>query len=288
METTNPTSVGSPTKKSHFDDVFENTTWMWSIFEKILTPSAKATLLDNRLLPGYVQRPQFSRASTNSITISPGQYEINDGTTNRMVYWDSDLTYTFSNLTTVSTWCYLYLDESAISTNLLTTSEFTDSTVASTYIPARHGHYNGSDRCILAVRSNSSGEIKEFYHDGGDLIKTYIYYKDFLGTAFDWTTAQTYIPAFAQKGLLAFRGYKTNTESSAYNSVYYRIPGSAETASGYVLTVSGHSSFEYEAATLPVFTNSSQEIELKTFTTSTTRAISLIFTVEGYYFPRGM
>jgi len=289
METTNPTSVGAPTKKSHYDKVFENTTWIWSILDKYLTPSAKSTLLDNRLLPGYVNRPEFSRASTNSVKMTAGAYELFDGTTSRMVAWNADLTYTFTNLTTVSTWCYLYLDESAISTNILTTSEFTDSTVAPSYDSTQGGYYNGNDRCILAVRSNTAGEMDEFYHDGNEVIQYVSHFIDITKTAtfFDWTTAQITIPPVSKKALVS---WAVIHKSTAYQTIRYRPAGSTSTV-GHIVnqiysTITDNDNNCHN--TISVLTDSSQEIEYGCGVQSTLSNITLTVYTHGYYFPKGM
>ena len=279
IETTNPVTVGSPTKKTHYDKVFENTTWLVSVLQKAMTPFSGSTLLDNKLLQGHVQRPQFSRASTNSITISPGIYALNDGSTNRMCYWDSDLTYTFTNLTTVSTWCYLYLDESKITTNLLTATAFIDSTIPSTYIPAKHGEYNAKDRCILAVRSNTAGEIEEFHHSGELVIIKEIvsYVEGTVATA--WTTVSIAIPRFAQRAMLNSHAYKASTGTIAY--AFWRPDGSTD---NYHSIIGVSSAGELNLNSYDVITSTAQKIEIS----ASTSILMMDIKTDGWYFPAGM
>ncbi len=110
-------------------------------------------------------RAQFDYSSTSAVLIGAAKYH-HVGTTDQLVYWNSQLTYTFSNLA-ASDWSYLYIDDSAVvsaGTNLLTASEFIDSTTPPTWNGSNHGWYNGDDLCIFAVATNSSSEILEFFH----------------------------------------------------------------------------------------------------------------------------
>lgn len=88
------------------------------------------------------RRSRFLWKDVNEIYIDSGCY-FHKGTTNQNVYWDSQLTYQFSSLT-VSDWSYLYIDDSSVvsaGTNLLTASEFIDSTTEPSWSDTKQGWY---------------------------------------------------------------------------------------------------------------------------------------------------
>ena len=120
-------------------------------------------------LRGYTQRSKFAYSDADTITIGPGIYQ-HSGTVDQLVYWDSTLSFDSTDADTH--WYYLYIDDSAIvvsGTNALTASELTSSTTAPSWSDAKHGWYNGLDRCIFAYYV-ASGSIKGFIHDGGNYI----------------------------------------------------------------------------------------------------------------------
>lgn len=119
---------------------------------------------------GYAKRSKFSWTDADTITIGPGAYH-HSGTTDQIVYWSSTLTL---DMTVSGTdWYYIYIDDSAIVTaglKLLTASEITYSTTEPAWSDAKHGWYNGADKCIFAVHVTSDS-IDAFYHDGGDYVQ---------------------------------------------------------------------------------------------------------------------
>jgi len=137
-------------------------------FNKLHDMSATAaeinTICDGVLIP---QRAKFIHKDDDSIYLNGGVY-IHRGTTNQIVYWDSQLTFQFQNLGT-SDWSYLYLDDSAIvtaATNVISASELIDSVTEPAWSDAKKGWYNGEDRCIFAVLTDGDDDILEFFHDG--------------------------------------------------------------------------------------------------------------------------
>lgn len=119
---------------------------------------------------GYLQRSIFGYTDADTISIGPGVYD-HRGTTDQIVYWNSTLS--FDSTDSGSQWYYLYLDDSAIVTHgspLLTATEFINSTTAPTWSDAKHGWYNGNDRCIFAYYV-SSNDISQFTHHGGDYVQ---------------------------------------------------------------------------------------------------------------------
>ena len=135
----------------------------------------------NLFLKGYLQRSKFAYASTTSITVDPGIYDHN-GSARQCCYWNAALTFVLgpagsnaaSSAIGTSCWQYIYIDDSAVvtaATNLLTAAELLNSTTAPTYSDTKKGFYNGLDRCIFFVYIDSSGHVKEFYHDGTDYVR---------------------------------------------------------------------------------------------------------------------
>lgn len=114
-----------------------------------------------------MNRAKFTRKDADEIYL--GAFGCSHvGTREQIVYSNAQLTYQFSNLA-ASDWSYLYLDDSAIvtaGTNVITASELIDSTAEPTWSDAKHGWYNGNDRCIFAVLTDSSSNILSFFHEG--------------------------------------------------------------------------------------------------------------------------
>ncbi|MFH1320311.1 MAG: hypothetical protein ABII90_06645 [Bacteroidota bacterium] len=78
-------------------------------------------------------------------------------------FWDSQLTYDVGS-PSASTWHYVYLDYSAITSGVaITTSEIINSTTAPTYSHSLKGWYNGNDRCIGCFLVDGSSNILKFY-----------------------------------------------------------------------------------------------------------------------------
>jgi len=129
---------------------------------------------------GHFMRPQFKYKDADEIYIEPAVYD-HRGTSDQALYWDTQLTFQFgsagsnaaSSDLTASAWHYLYIDDSAVVTlgaRLLTVAELLNSTTAPTWTVAKHGWYNGSDRCIGAFLTDGSSNLLAFYHDGGRMV----------------------------------------------------------------------------------------------------------------------
>jgi len=134
-----------------------------------------------RALWGYVNRPQFRWKDADEIYIGSGHYEHGGSTRQRVVWWNSELTYKFgpagsngsSSAIGNNEWHYLYIDDSAVNSlasNELTAAEFVSNTTAPTWDADLFGWYTGNDRCIAAFLTSGAGALVEFYHDGGDCI----------------------------------------------------------------------------------------------------------------------
>jgi len=131
-------------------------------------------------IPGLLNMGQIGYSTTTAITLKASIININDGTTSRLVYWDSLLAFGFgpsgSNPGSASlgakVWHYLYiLDASVSSANIVAAGNFFNTTVAPSYNASRHGWYNASDRCIAAFRTNSSSQLEKFIDLGNGWIQ---------------------------------------------------------------------------------------------------------------------
>jgi len=176
---------------------------------------------------GYIRRPLFSYNTTNSITISPGRYHIN-GSTERFITWDSELTYTFTSLG-ASEYHYLYIDDSDVgSDNVLAATDLFNTTTAPTWSNSKLGYYNNNDRCILALRTNTTNGLREFYHSN-DLIHWDSGLNIWNGypRSTAWQNVTTTVPAFTDfVPILFYSVYQTKHHGS---EIYYRpsITGNA-------------------------------------------------------------
>lgn len=227
-----------------------------------------------------LNRSKFAWKDADEIYIGAfGYYHI--GTQEQIVYSNAQLTYQFANLA-ASDWSYLYLDDSAIvtaGTNVITASELIDSTTEPTWSDAKHGWYNGNDKLIFAVRTNASGNILEFFHDG-DLVLygTEIIDLNFVDIDDVWTDVTLTIPKFCNKSLVTFT--TNNPATTAW--MYYRVNGSS--SNGIELVIDDNTAAR-SYNTLPVLTDSSQKIEIKHNVSGSAEA--LVATC-GWYFPTGM
>ena len=230
------------------------------------------------LLSSMGKRAQFVWKDADEIYLNAGAYYHN-GTTDQIVYWDSRLTFQFQNLA-ASDWSYLYIDDSAVVTlgsNLLTTSELIDYTNEPTWSQAKHGWYNGEDKCIFAVRTDGSSNILQFWHDGGDFV---LYDADFgdltNGTSATYTDVTLTMPKFSTKAYITTDTYYVNNNTQ----VYIRPNGSSGSSPIFVGEVASGSTMNIN--NVMCITDTSQKIEYK-HNASTSNTFS-IFT-NGWYFP---
>lgn len=248
-----------------------------------------------RALFGHVQRSKFRWKDANEIYIGPGRYHHYGSTRNRVVWWNSELTFEVgsggSNAgsddvdDSAITWHYIYIDDSAVNTlasNELTAAEFLNSTTAPTWSDAYQGWYNGNDRCIFAILANASNAILEFFHDGGDLVL----YADEIADNTATNTTSTFadanactVPGFCQKALTTFVCQYVD----ASTTLYVRPNGSAGATGirvGYVASTT-----TVNVNTLELLLDTSQKFEWKDSGTSTNTYAEY---TQGYYLPRGM
>jgi len=233
--------------------------------------------------PGFMQRPKFEYSTTTAIKISAGSYYHCGGTKERLLYWDSELTYTFGSLG-ASDWSYLYLDDSAIDTadtNLVAIGQMTDATAEPAWSHTKHGWYNGDDLCIFAVFTTGASAIEVFYHDGGDYVAWDANVLDITNQDVDgaWVNAAAAltIPKFSTKADLGF----SVDAGDAAGFLLWRTQGS--TGGGHTVLYND-ADVTYTTGFTTVITNSSQLIQF--FHVNGT-AVTDTYT-HGWYFPNGM
>ena len=237
-----------------------------------------AQLASGAQAKGLAIRPNFTYKDADEIYIPAALYH-HHGTAEQYVYWNSKLTYLFSNLA-ANVWCYLYLDDSAIvtaATNLLTATEFVDSVTPPTWSETKHGWYNGEDRCIFAVYGAT---ITEFHHSGdtvmlADAVET----QAAVDIDTTWTdVAALHIPGFAINGLVYFLGSNGAPQWS------WRTNGQTG-STGHNIGLFYSSSGAPHIPNIEVITDSSQVIEMKA---SASDEATISYTTHGWKFPVGM
>jgi len=109
-----------------------------------------ATSVAAILLPyGYKRGFVLDFVTTGTISLTRGIWH-HSGTTDQMVYSASSISYNPSGLSGTQMQ-YIYLDDSAIvssGSQVITSSQITNSTTAPSYSNTKFGWYNGNDRCI--------------------------------------------------------------------------------------------------------------------------------------------
>ena len=255
--------------------------------QKGLATAAQITALEAAAafasFPGFLIRPRFIHKDADEIYIDPGVYH-HQGTAEQFVYWDSQLTVQLSGAG-ADTWYYLYLDDSAIVTlglNLLTASEFIFSDTAPTYDVAKHGFYNGLDRCIFANLTDGSNNILPHYHDGGDLAMFADYLTSLALTDIDaaWVDVTHDAPSFATKILVSFE-HDYNAGSGV--SGYWRTNGQSGTLGHKILRSAGSSTRQVNTST--VISDSGQIIEVK-YSAADSNHMGVY--TDGFFLPGGM
>lgn len=281
-DTSNPVSIGFGTKKSHYDELWDNADWLRQVMVKILTPWNATTLDSNVLFPGLVIRPKFTYSDTDTILIQPSVYQ-HTGTTNQLVYWNSALTFDFANLAATD-WSYLYLDDSAIvtaDTNVITASELIDATAEPAWSDAKHGWYNGLDRCIFAVYTTAGSAILEFFHDG-DFVLFADQISDLTATDIttDWSDEITLtVPIFVRRVLVHFHYRYVNVDQNAY----WRTEGQTGTNGHNIGRASAAG--PYAEFSTEVICSSNLKIDVKDTAAATNELTEL---TKGWYFSNGM
>jgi len=106
-------------------------------------------------------------ATASGIYINPGTIHMKDSTFG--MYELNDRTEVTVSGLAVDTWYYIYTNVSG-STTTLDETNFTVSSGVPSVDYSNMGYYNGNDRCIGAVYTDSSGDIIEFYSGPGNYV----------------------------------------------------------------------------------------------------------------------
>ncbi len=239
----------------------------------------EATLTTN--IPGFLTRSKFEYKDIDEIYIGPGTYH-HQGTTEQTVYWDSRLTKQLVGAAS-TTWYFLYLDNSAIvsaGTNLLTASELLWSSSSPVWSDSKHGWYNGNDRCIFAVITTITSQMREFYHSS-DFVSWAARISDLATTDIDttWTDVSLTIPSFATQAEVTIFGSYVDGDATTS----WRTDGQVANT-GHAVSVYGSLSPE-ASNTLDVITSIAQIIEVRN---SADNGNTVGVSTSGWYFPRGM
>jgi len=193
----------------------------------------QTTVFDRGFKSGFVL--QFS--STVAITIGGGMW-AHAGTTSQHVYTATQITFTLgpagsnslSSALGADELQYIYIDDSAVvvaGTALLTATEFVNSTTAPSFSHAKVGWYNGLDRCIGCVLTDSANVVIPFYTVGGH----FVLYKEFTAeyatancpTTFTALDMSSSIPKFSTRCRMLIIGA---TEGTIY---YFSLEGNKQT-----------------------------------------------------------
>lgn len=269
-------------------DIEENFGWIQQVL-KILIGWKTSTIAT--VSPPGPQRSKFVCTSDTVLNIGPGVY-FHDGTTRQTVFWDAALAFTLgsggSNAASedlgASEWHYIYLDDSAIVTKggpELDNTCILNNTTAPTWSDAKHGWYNGSDRCIFAIYSDGDSDQLEFFHDGGGYVvfAAQVDDRSSAGLSNTYTDVTLTIPGFSTKAFVLL----SSSYVDADTSLIWRTNGQTATNGHYSGTVTAGTTYSMTNAV--VLTDSAQTIEVKhSAATTNTGGVS----THGFYLPTGM
>jgi len=225
-------------------------------------------------------RSSFTYSATDAVVIGPGVYFM--PASGEMVYSDSSITYTFSSLA-ASDWIYLYLDASVVAasgTEVTGAGFFMDTATEPQVSSNLHGWYNGSDRCLFAVRTNASAHVVEFYQSGDFVLFADQQVTNITNTDVDttWLDCTLTIPIFTRLAQITARG-----EWAAGSYQYWRTNGASGTV-GHLLNYLTASSSR-GVNTTQVVTDADGVIEV---VHTVSNADTLTVTLDGWYLPGEM
>ena len=244
---------------------------------------------------GLIMRPLFEYGSTVSIGINPGRYH-HSGTLEQILKWTSGLTFTFgpggsngaSESLGASEFHYLYIDDSALSGNVLTAGRFRNSTTGPTWSDTKLGWYDGNDRCVAAFLTNSSSQILKFWHIN-DFIRWDSPITAYSGTpSTTWSTQVTFdIPSFSK---FCHATFYTGGGNDKDRLIYWRESNS--TGNGFLIgrhyedssgdNQGDSNSIVIESRIVTDLTN--KRIDVK----NATGGATLTVYQNGYWLPNGM
>jgi hypothetical protein len=271
-------------------DIAETLGFLKDCFEQICNgwsnTDASGLTIKGVTSDGLAVRSQFTHSNDTDIKIGAGYYNImGDTGGENNVFWDSELTYTFTSLT-ASTWSYLYIDDSDLgATQEVSASELTDSTTAPTYSHAYHGFYNGEDRCIFAVYADADTDILKFHHMG-DYVMWDEAVKDLNDQDIDptWTAVTLTAPDWGQGGSAEI--HHAASGGGGAGEYYTMVAENNSATQGIIMQgASVDQASRYKAYTTRVKYNSSQQVYVKL---SRDNVDKMSVWTLGWYFPIGM
>ena len=183
-------------------------------------------------------------STTTAVTISGGIW-AHTGTTDQHVYTNAQVTFTLGSAGSnsgstdlgASQVHYIYIDDSAVvaaGTALLTAAEFLNSTTAPAYNHAKAGWYNGLDRCIGAILTNSSNEVRNFSVFGGQYYRYAAPVDEFgsaaAGVTYTALDLSSTVPRFSTRARLRVTG------ATAGTLVYFDTSSTAVTPDAYTIS----------------------------------------------------
>lgn len=247
---------------------------------------------------GFLNRANFTYKDTDEIYLDSGIYH-HYGTLNQIIKWDERLTFKFgpggsnpnNSALADNSFYYLYLDDSAIvskGNNIITASELLAITTAPTWNNAKHGWYNGLDRCIFCIFSDASSNIEEFYitdnfigisnnYLGGKAAK---FDQDYSCVTVNtiWDDVYIPIPDICNKALISIRAtYIGGTSYASYRT-------NASGASG-VSTCGVNVNSQEDTTSIIIFTDENGIFEIIN-SADVDNQITISF--QGYFLPNGM
>lgn len=247
-------------------------------------------------LVGYVNRASFESSTDTAFKINPGAYH-HSGTTEQVVYWNSQLTFTAGSVGSNGSSNdldagafdiqYIYLDDSAIVTQaspLLDADCFLNSDTAPTWSVTKHGWYNGSDRCIFAVTVDATDDLLLFYHAGGDYVQYDAPIEDQAATADiddTLTDVALSIPSLGDNAQAIVEIVGVYAAAVNGGDIYWRKNGG--TATKAIGNITGNNT--PSISIIRVTVDSTQKIEIALETAGN---CTLAVHTEGFFLPRGM
>jgi hypothetical protein len=249
--------------------------------ERFITAKGSADLIaafaSGSVMNGQFIRPQFSQKDTDELYIGPGAYHLSG---KGVCYWNSTLT--FQATISATRWEYLYLDYSEISAaGVIDVTKFIHSGTAPAWSGSAGAWMNGSDRCIFAFYTKTSGsKIIPFLHDGNLVVidgatNSIESNAVTLGTSFVAYTLN--IPAFVRRCLINWDG-----SAPGANTRWWRQTGATGTVAGIKMPVGGNTDVKDN---IEVVANASKQIDAKQIPVT---AGSNGWNTMGYYFGRGI
>lgn len=240
-----------------------------------------------------LNRSFFSRVNGSTLRIGGGSYYL-VGTNTGMYSINSEIDFVLgpggsnaSSSAPATGWQYIYMDDSNISvTPIVSATAFINKPTAPTYDYVKSGWYDGNDRCIFAVYTNS-GSMENFYHTGSDLVQ---YDGDQLVdslTALTWRQITLKAPTFGTTGrhLTGFWGNGlTNLNGFDY---FYRVTSSS---SSFRLGRTEDDESEHMTVELITPTNNNQiEVNITQWLNNGGSGLPTLYTFSrGWFFPGGM